>query len=82
MRARNDHYGLLAGKIPRRPFLLNGAEGFVYRGTSRGGHRFMLVDVATGVKRPAFDQALLAAVLNGSSHNSCNADHLRLEGGR
>ncbi|MBP1885063.1 hypothetical protein J2Z50_003353 [Ensifer mexicanus] len=42
----------------------------------------MLVDVAKGVKRPAFDPALLAAVPNRSSHNSCNANHLRLEGGR
>ncbi|MCK1517560.1 hypothetical protein IVB22_34780 [Bradyrhizobium sp. 190] len=36
----------------------------------------MLVNAATGVKRPAFDQTRLAAALNEASHKSYQADDL------
>lgn len=49
--------GLLIVNVPEVvPFWLNGGDAFVYRRTTHGEHRFILVDVATGV-RLAVDQA-------------------------
>ncbi|OWK25163.1 hypothetical protein AJ87_13405 [Rhizobium yanglingense] len=70
----NDRYGLLTVNVSEVPFWLNGGDAFVHRRTTHGEDRFMLVDVATDVKRPAFDQARLAAVLNNASHKSYQAD--------
>ncbi|NNH32338.1 hypothetical protein C9413_23615 [Rhizobium sp. SEMIA 4085] len=53
-------HGLLTVNVPEVPFWLNGGDTF-YRRTTHGEHRFMLVDVATGV-RLAVDPARLAAV--------------------
>ncbi|TGV29379.1 S9 family peptidase, partial [bacterium M00.F.Ca.ET.168.01.1.1] len=60
----------------KMPFWLTGGEAFVYRRTSHGEQQFMQVDAATGFKRPAFDQARLAAALNKVSHESYQAGNL------
>ncbi|WP_192385828.1 DPP IV N-terminal domain-containing protein, partial [Mesorhizobium silamurunense] len=72
----NDRYGGLTVNVPEMPFWLTGGEAFVYRRTTHGEHQFMLVDAATGAKRPAFDQARLAAALNKASHKSYQAGDL------
>lgn len=43
------------------------SERFWYRATIPGGHEFLTVDAATGVKTPAFDAARLAAVLGAAT---------------
>ncbi|RUU92449.1 MAG: S9 family peptidase [Mesorhizobium sp.] len=72
----NDRYGGLTVNVPKMPFWLTGGEAFVYRRTSHGEQQFMQVDAATGFKRPAFDQARLAAALNKVSHESYQAGNL------
>jgi hypothetical protein len=39
---------------------------FWYRKTVQGGHEFVLVDAATGSKKPAFDHARIAASLSAA----------------
>ncbi|RVA31913.1 S9 family peptidase, partial [Mesorhizobium sp. M7A.F.Ca.CA.004.11.2.1] len=72
----NERYGGLTVNVPKMPFWLTGGEAFVYRRTSHGEQQFMQVDAATGFKRPAFDQARLAAALNKVSHESYQAGNL------
>ncbi|GLR46210.1 peptidase [Mesorhizobium amorphae] len=72
----NDRYSGLTVNVPEMPLWLSGGDAFVYRRISHGKGQFMLVDVATGVKRPAFDQARLAAALNKASHKSYQANDL------
>ncbi|TIX86139.1 MAG: hypothetical protein E5V24_16405, partial [Mesorhizobium sp.] len=72
----NDRYGGLTVNVPKMPFWLTGGEALVYRRTSHGEQQFMQVDAATGFKRPAFDQARLAAALNKVSHESYQAGNL------
>lgn len=46
------------------PSWLESGDDFVYRKSVRGGHSFTLVDATTLKKRPAFDQAKIAAALS------------------
>ncbi|MGY4182826.1 dipeptidyl aminopeptidase/acylaminoacyl peptidase [Bradyrhizobium sp. USDA 4518] len=71
-----DRYGQLTVNLPEVPFWLPEGESFVYRRTTQGKRQFMLVNAATGVKRPAFDQIRLAAALNKRSHENYKADDL------
>jgi len=69
-------YRRLTVNVPDEPFWLREGEAFVYRRTTQGKHQFMLVNAATGVKQPAFDQARLAKALNRASHKNYKADDL------
>ncbi|MCC8938848.1 DPP IV N-terminal domain-containing protein [Bradyrhizobium sp. Arg62] len=71
-----DRYGQLTVNVPDVPSWLPESEAFVYRRTTQGKRQFMLVNAATGVKRPAFDQIRLAAALNRRSHKNYKADDL------
>ncbi|NRP75985.1 Prolyl tripeptidyl peptidase [Ensifer psoraleae] len=75
----NDRYGALTVNVPEVPWWLAGADAFAYRRTTHGEHQFMLVDAATGLKRPAFDQARLAVALNKASYKSYQAGDLPFE---
>lgn len=82
LNGRDDHDCLLTGNKSEVPYWLDGETSLPTPAPSIEGDQFMLVDVATGVKRPAFDQAHLAAVLDKPSHVSCKADGLTVEARR
>ncbi|WP_234685030.1 S9 family peptidase [Bradyrhizobium monzae] len=71
-----DRYGQLTVNVPDMPFWLSEGEAFVYRQTTQGKRQFTLINAATGVKRPAFDQIRLAAALNSMSHKTYKSDDL------
>lgn len=49
---------------------------FWYRNTTPEGSEFVVVDAATGTRRPAFDQAAVAAALSAATGGHYNAQHL------
>src|ERR1051325_7596132 len=53
-----------------------GDERFWYRVTTPEGSDFIMVDTATGTKRPAFDQAKLAAALSAAAGATFDAHRL------
>ncbi|MCZ4093133.1 S9 family peptidase [Sinorhizobium psoraleae] len=71
----NDRYGRLA-VFPDVPFWVNEGEAFAYRRTTHGRNEFILVNAATGEKRPAFDPVRLAAALNKASSLSFQPENL------
>ncbi|WP_026187669.1 S9 family peptidase [Ensifer sp. BR816] len=71
----NDRYRRLSVDLPEVPFWLS-EDTFAYRRSSHGEHEFLLVNAATGEKRPAFDQVRLAAALNKETHQSFNPENL------
>ncbi len=52
---------------PRTPTWIGESGHFWYARTVKGGTEFLLVDAATGSKKPAFDQEKLAAAINAAS---------------
>jgi dipeptidyl aminopeptidase/acylaminoacyl peptidase len=58
-----DRYDKLVPGIPDLPRFIEKTNRFYYRRTVKGGHEFVLVDAATGERRPAFDHEKLAASL-------------------
>ena len=66
----------LALNIPDPPIWLGDSDNFVYRKTVEGGHDFILVDAATQVKKPAFDQVRLAAALTKEGGKEIKAKEL------
>lgn len=51
-------------------------DRFWYRSTSPNGGEFVIVDAATGNRRPAFDHAALAAALSSATGTHFDARHL------
>ena len=49
---------------------------FWYRNTTPEGSEFVVVDAATGTRRPAFDQAAVAAALSAATGGHYSAQHL------
>ena len=63
-----------------KPHWLAGNTRFWYRNDLAGGAReFVLVDVARGERRAAFDHARLAAALSKAAGKECKADRLPVE---
>src|SRR5690348_3472613 len=48
---------------------------FWYRNTTPEGSEFVVVDAATGTRRPAFDQAAVAAALSAATGGHYSAQH-------
>ncbi|TCN27566.1 dipeptidyl aminopeptidase/acylaminoacyl peptidase [Sinorhizobium americanum] len=71
----NDRYRRLSVDLPEVPFWVS-EDSFAYRRSSHGEHQFILVNAATGEKRPAFDQVRLAAALNEATHQSFKPENL------
>jgi dipeptidyl aminopeptidase/acylaminoacyl peptidase len=70
--------GRIDGKVynmPDPPSWLKGGR-FWYRHTVRGGAEFVVVDQATGAKRPLFDHGRLAAALSAAAGKSYTATTL------
>jgi hypothetical protein len=61
--ALREKYEALVPNAPGPAAWIAKTSRFWYRRTVTGGYEFVLVDAATGQKRPAFDHARLAAVL-------------------
>jgi dipeptidyl aminopeptidase/acylaminoacyl peptidase len=68
---RNKVQGLVSG-IPERASWL-GSNRFWYRRAVKGGNEFVLVDAATGSKKPAFDHEKLATSLSAASGSTYTA---------
>ena len=49
---------------------------FWYRNTTPDGSEFVVVDAATGARRPAFDQAAIAVALSAATGGHYNGQHL------
>ena len=60
-------YDKLVVDLPDTPVWLPTGDRFVYRKSVEGGHAFVMYDAATQTKKPAFDQAKLAAALSAAS---------------
>jgi len=60
-------YSALVLNQPDVPVWLKGGDHFLYRKSVEGGHEFVVYDAATLTKRPAFDEAKLAAALSAAS---------------
>lgn len=61
----NAEKGVLNGTVRHR--WIDGSDSFWYRRQTSQGHEFLVVDAASGAKRPAFDHELLAAALSKAS---------------
>src|SRR5215472_2123385 len=59
-----DAWMYLTRNVADPPRWIGNTGKFVYRKTVAGGFSFVVVDAATGEKRPAFDQERMAAALN------------------
>ena len=66
----------LALNVADPPIWLGNSDNFVYRKTVEGGHDFILVDAATQVRKPAFDQVRLAAALTKEGGKEIKAKEL------
>ncbi|MFW6085243.1 MAG: DPP IV N-terminal domain-containing protein [Gemmatimonadota bacterium] len=67
---------------PDRPRWIGETDGFWYRKTVEGGHRFVRVDAGEREKRPAFDHERLAAALSavtGEEHTAVTLPFRRFE---
>ena len=71
-----DSYGKLSVDLPDDPVWQPDGNTLVYRKTSHGEHEFMVVDAASGTKRPAFDHARLASALSAAAHKPYKAGDL------
>ena len=60
---RTKAQGLVVNE-PRTPTWIGETDHFWYARAVKGGSEFVLVDAATGTKKPAFDQEKLAAAIN------------------
>ena len=58
-----------------RPRWMSG-DRFWYRNRGSGGYEFLVVDMATGTRRPAFDHARLAAALSHAADTTYDAARL------
>ena len=63
----------LAVNIPERPNWIEKTPRFWYRKSVKGGNEFVLVDAEKAVKKPAFDQAKLAAALSAAAKEKYTA---------
>src|SRR5580704_14884498 len=61
-------YRDLTENVADVPTWLEDGDAMVYSKTVQGGHEFVIADANNGAKRPAFDQARLAAGLNSVAH--------------
>ena len=52
---------------PRTPTWIDGSDHFWYARSVKGGTEFLIVDGATGTKKPAFDQEKLSSAINAAS---------------
>jgi hypothetical protein len=59
-----EQYPSLADNIAEGPMWVEGGNSFMYRKAVKGGHEFVQVGAQDGSKRPAFDQARVAAALS------------------
>lgn len=76
---RENTHGTLFG-LEIQPLWLDGNQSFFYRlAIGLKQHRFMLVDTATGCKKPAFDHATLAAALTEAGLPNISVDRLPLQ---
>ncbi len=66
----------LTSDLVIRPNWIGESDRFWYRWKSLTGVEFMLVDPATGERRPAFDHSQLAAALSQATGTPCAAAHL------
>jgi dipeptidyl aminopeptidase/acylaminoacyl peptidase len=74
-----DKYKGLALDVPEQPTWLDGTDSFWYRRSVEGGYEFVLVNAETQEKKPAFDQAKLAASLSAASGHSYTSVTLPFE---
>lgn len=72
----NGKYRKLALNIPLGVEWVEGTDTLVYNKTVEGGHEFVLVDAATGIKQPPFDHARLAEALSKASGREYKAETL------
>jgi hypothetical protein len=63
---RTKAQGLVVNE-PRTPTWIGESDHFWYARAVKGGSEFVLVDAATGTKKPAFDQEKLASAINAAS---------------
>jgi dipeptidyl aminopeptidase/acylaminoacyl peptidase len=61
--ALRDSYQELVSGVPEAAAWIGDTLRFFYRRSVTGGHEFVLVDVATATKQPAFDHQRLASAL-------------------
>ena len=80
---RTKSQGLVVNE-PRTPTWIGESDHFWYARTVKGGTEFLLVDASTGAKKPAFDQAKLAAGINAATggHYTALALPFAVAGGR
>ena len=69
---RQKYLGLLID-APEAPTWIDSTSRFWYRKSVRGGNQFVLVDAATGIRGPAFDQARVAAAINEAARREYTA---------
>jgi dienelactone hydrolase len=62
------YHGLTEG-VTDAPSWIEGEHAMIYSRTVAGGHQFVLYNVDTGSKEPAFDHAKLAAGLDDAAHD-------------
>ncbi|MEO7083317.1 MAG: DPP IV N-terminal domain-containing protein [Gemmatimonadaceae bacterium] len=72
----NAKYQGLSVDVPERPAWIGKTSRFWYRKSVKGGNEFMVVDVATKEKLPAFDHEKLAAALNAPAGTKYSATTL------
>jgi dipeptidyl aminopeptidase/acylaminoacyl peptidase len=63
---RTKAQGLVVNE-PRTPTWIGESDHFWYARAVKGGSEFVLVDAASGTKKPAFDQEKLASAINAAS---------------
>src|SRR5262249_14230964 len=66
-------YEALALNVPGAATWAEDSSHFWYRRSVKGGHDFVIFDVASKQERPAFDHAKLAASLSAASGTKCEA---------
>src|SRR5262245_13644479 len=70
LRAR---YEAMALNVPGAVTWADDSSQFWYRRSVKGGHEFVVFDVATRAKQPAFDHAKLAAALSTAADKKYDA---------
>jgi dipeptidyl aminopeptidase/acylaminoacyl peptidase len=71
-----SRYEALVTNLPDSAQWIGDSHRFWYRRSVTGGHEFVLVEAATGTKRPAFDHARLAAALSRAANREWTATTL------
>jgi dipeptidyl aminopeptidase/acylaminoacyl peptidase len=77
--ALKDRYKGLALNIAESPTWIDKTDLFWYRRSVEGGHDFVLVDAETQAKKPAFDEAKVAASLSAAGGHAYTAVTLPFE---